>query len=351
MVCSVERKLLLVAPNIHTGGGLILLKVLLMNSTLLTESIFIFDSRAKDVLLPYIGEHEVFWVKPGVVGRLSAEIFARKREKECCAILCFHNLPTFFTRKKVSVFLQNRLLIDNSPLSDFSFRPRLRISLERFILKVFHRKVARFFVQTESMKFTLGRWLSRADKDHVINDIVIAPFFSDDLAGSRMEGNSKKNYDFVYVSDGQPHKNHLNLLKAWKILAQKQIFPELAITLPDRDAFLKTLIKSESELNHLKIHDLGMISNEAVFSLYGQSGALIFPSKLESFGLPLIEASQYGLPIIAPELDYVRDVCEPAQTFDPNSPASIARAVERFLGYKNVRCTPLSAKQFIQDYL
>ena len=39
----------------------------------------------------------------------------------------------------------------------------------------------------------------------------------------------------------------------------------------------------------------------------------------ESFGLPLLEASSIDLPIIASESDYVRDVCEPAQTFDPNS--------------------------------
>jgi glycosyltransferase involved in cell wall biosynthesis len=63
---------------------------------------------------------------------------------------------------------------------------------------------------------------------------------------------------------------------------------------------------------------------------------MIFPSILESFGLPLVEASLMGLPIISSELDYVRDVCVPVQTFDPHSPVSIARAVKRFL------CLPIS---------
>ena len=35
--------------------------------------------------------------------------------------------------------------------------------------------------------------------------------------------------------------------------------------------------------------------------------------------------------IIAPELDYVRDLVNPAETFDPNSGLSISRAVKRFL--------------------
>ena len=68
-----------------------------------------------------------------------------------------------------------------------------------------------------------------------------------------------------------------------------------------------------------------------MLALYASAGALVFPSLGESFGLPLIEARQAGLSILAPELDYVRDVCEPAQTFDPQSATSIARAVKRFL--------------------
>jgi glycosyltransferase involved in cell wall biosynthesis len=59
---------------------------------------------------------------------------------------------------------------------------------------------------------------------------------------------------------------------------------------------------------------------------------LIYPSQLESFGLPLVEAVSLGLDVIASELDYVRDVVYPVQTFDPTSALSIARAVKRYCG-------------------
>ena len=39
-----------------------------------------------------------------------------------------------------------------------------------------------------------------------------------------------------------------------------------------------------------------------------------------------------GLPILASELDYVREACDPVETFDPNSPKSIMKAVYRFIG-------------------
>ena len=38
------------------------------------------------------------------------------------------------------------------------------------------------------------------------------------------------------------------------------------------------------------------------------------------------------MPALASELDYVRDVLDPEQTFDLNSDISVARAVKRYLG-------------------
>ena len=67
-----------------------------------------------------------------------------------------------------------------------------------------------------------------------------------------------------------------------------------------------------------------------------RSKALIFPSLAESFGLPLVEAQEFNKPILASELDFVRDVCSPVDTFDPKSSLSIARAVKRFLGYTDI---------------
>ncbi|MCE0493781.1 glycosyltransferase [Vibrio salinus] len=347
-----KKRRLIVAPNIHTGGGLVLLKSLLKCSGSLDDSILILDSRAQKELSFYVGTRDVFWTPCGILGRIKAELFARKRENECTNIFCFHNLPTFFTKKKVSVFLQNRLLVEQSSLSDFSLRPWVRIALERLILKTLFKKIAQFLVQTESMKSTIDNWVNSEGLNQKCS-IKITPFVPEidenDHADSNLPDSTDS--DFIYVADGQPHKNHINLLKAWEILASQGHFPKLLLTLPERDYELKSQIKQLSEKKGLSIYDIGMVSNKDIIGLYNESKALIFPSTLESFGLPLVEANQCGLPIIASELDYVRDVCEPCQTFDPNSPISIARAVTRFLGYNHLRNRPMSAEQFIQEYL
>ncbi|MBK8524694.1 MAG: glycosyltransferase [Betaproteobacteria bacterium] len=85
----------------------------------------------------------------------------------------------------------------------------------------------------------------------------------------------------------------------------------------------------------LKIRNLGHLSACDITTLYAESGALIYPSLFESYGLPLLEATSFGLPIIASELDYVRDVSDPVFSFDPTSAVSIARSVKRYLGRKD----------------
>ncbi|MBK7422023.1 MAG: glycosyltransferase [Propionivibrio sp.] len=157
-----------------------------------------------------------------------------------------------------------------------------------------------------------------------------------------------KRTDFLYVSSGEAHKNHANLLEAWRLLAEAGLKPTLTLTVsPDAYPFLASEIARYVRQFGLNIVNDGHVPKDHIHSLYLSSTALIFTSFLESFGLPLIEASQLGLPIIAPELDYVRDVIQPAETFDPSSPLSISRAVRRFLRQSEPAARIGTAEQFL----
>ena len=176
-------------------------------------------------------------------------------------------------------------------------------------------------------------------------DVRVLPFI---LAHSNAEPNPNVAAEFLYVADGEAHKNHETLLKAWQILADQGLRPSLALTLAPRDARLRQEIALATKNHGLNISDLGLLPHAQVLSLYGSARALIFPSLSESFGLPLVEARRAGLPIIASELDFVRDVCAPVETFDPKSAVSIARAVRRFLGVPEAPLDPGSPADFLQ---
>ena len=102
---------------------------------------------------------------------------------------------------------------------------------------------------------------------------------------------------------------------------------------------------------NLNIEIKSKLQRTEILELYSQSTALIFPSFFESYGLPLVEAIQHGLPVLASELDYVRDILDPVETFDPNSAKSISRSVKRFLKIKGDKTKIVTPVNFIDSVI
>lgn len=322
-------RLILYAPNVHTGGGLVLLQAMLAAWPVGTALTAFLDVRAREALNPS-QDFQAFWVTASVGSRLAAEFGLRRVAGRGDTVLCFHGLPPLLPNAaRVVVFQQNRNYLGLNALSQFALKTRLRLGLERFVSRTFRHRVSQYVVQTPSMQRTLRQWY--AASGGAAPQVRVLPFV-DALSTPAANAGLRREWDFVYVADGEAHKNHRNLLQAWQLLAKESLRPSLALTLSSRDAALKREVAQVNKQEGLHIHDLGQMPREEVLRLYANARALIFPSTSESFGLPLIEASHRDLPILASELDYVRDVCVPAHTFDPNSPVSIARAVKRFLG-------------------
>ncbi len=171
----------------------------------------------------------------------------------------------------------------------------------------------------------------------------------DDVKNVNSEISEKK---FIYISSGDIHKNHLRLLGAWELLANESLYPKLFLTLNNKqDIELLDVINEMRSRLPVKIENLGALNHEQSIAAYKSADVLIFPSLIESFGLPLIEATNANLPIIASELDFVRDLVIPVQTFDPLSVKSIARAVKRFLGVHNQEIYLLGPQEFLEKLI
>lgn len=343
------EKFVLYAPNVHCGGGFVLLRAVLESVPKSMSMTMFLDVRAREQLnLPK--EAQVHWVIANASSRLSAEFALRRIAGAKDTVLCFHGLPPLLpTAAQILVFQQNKNYLGLNSLTQFAFKTRVRLIFERFVSWVFRHRVTEYIVQTPSMQHALSQWygaraLSEAPVVRVLPFVNALPNPSD-------RNNVMLDWDFVYVADGEAHKNHRTLLAAWRLLAQDGLYPSLALTLSSRDAALKFNLEVLAVESGLRIEDLGQMSHENVLALYSRSKALIFPSTSESFGLPLIEATHLGLPILASELDYVRDVCSPVQTFDPASPVSIARAVKRFLAVPEPVLQLRSPQEFWRELL
>ncbi|WMD19375.1 glycosyltransferase [Achromobacter seleniivolatilans] len=336
-------EVVLYAPNVHTGGGFVLLQALLGAWPSAAPLRLFLDARVEGRLAVPEGA-SVYWVRPQALARLAGEFAARRAAEAGSILFCFHGLPPVLpSRARVVVFLQNRNYLGGIKLSQFPLKTRLRLMFERSIGRLFRHRVAEYVVQTPTMRRAVLDWLGEPAQSPMVR---ISPFAGSMPAHAVPDGRETIRWDFVYVADGVAHKNHRRLVQAWALLAEKGLYPSLAVTLGPRDESLAAELLAIAAKHGLRIDNQGELSREDVSRLYAQAGALVFPSFGESFGLPLIEASKAGLPIVASELDYVRDVCVPAQTFDPGSAVSIARAVRRQLGQESGPAEPVSPEQF-----
>ena len=324
-----SKSLVLYAPNVHSGGGFVLLDALMKAWQEPMPLTAFLDARARENISVPKGAR-VIWVAANAGSRLKAEFGLRKAAGPESVVLCFHGLPPVLPiQAYVIVFQQNRNYLGLNSLNQFALKTRLRLIFERFVSQVFRHRVAEYIVQTPSMQRAVSQWYGvRTSSQAPV--IKVLPFINTLPCPIERDGLTPA-WDFVYVADGEAHKNHRVLLTAWQLLAQDGLHPSLALTLSPRDTVLRKEVAALIDKAGLRIKDLGQMPHENVLSLYATAKAMIFPSTSESFGLPLIEATNAGLPILASELDYVRDVCSPVETFDPTSPVSVARAVKRFL--------------------
>jgi glycosyltransferase involved in cell wall biosynthesis len=74
---------------------------------------------------------------------------------------------------------------------------------------------------------------------------------------------------------------------------------------------------------------LGRLSDAEVAWLYRHADALVFPSRYEGFGLPVLEAQRLGCPVACSDAAALREVAgDGAAYFDPDDPQSLQEAVD-----------------------
>lgn len=342
--------LIIQAMNVHQGGGLSLLVPLLDSAAAHGPAIALLDERLKDARV-WPQNLQARWVKPTIKARFKAEVWLRRRAAPDDVVLCFGNLPPLWRLPcRVVVFVQNRLLIDSTALDIFGWKTRLRLQVERKWLARTADHADSLVVQTPSMQRLACEALGfpRA-KVSICAFTAIAPGGGTPAPGALPSTARSPKAEFLYPASGDPYKNHRVLVSAWALLAAQGLRPTLHLTI-DRALYpeLAGWIETARLQGGLSIVNHGYLSAHELGALYGAATALVYPSLLESFGLPLLEAQAAGLPVIAAELDYVRDVVVPEQSFDPHSAVSLARAVQRFLQQPAATAELVTATEFMK---
>jgi len=199
-------------------------------------------------------------------------------------IYVHQSLP--FTEHKFNLFAHPRLWINQNIIS-------------RMIIKSIKR-AQRVTVQTEWMKSAIiARCGINAQKITVEPPrliIKITQYIND--------GASR----FFYPAAPFVYKNHIAIIKALIILKNQNINPQVTFTLDGSENRLTGRLKKLSQNNGLNVVFAGNMQHEKVLRIYSKS-VLLFPSYVETIGLPLLEARMSNSPIICTDEPFCKEIC------------------------------------------
>jgi glycosyltransferase involved in cell wall biosynthesis len=154
----------------------------------------------------------------------------------------------------------------------------------------------------------------------------------------------------LWVSHYADHKNLLTLLRAARILRDSGAPPfELLLTLdPAARNGQHTAMPAEefALLQNLNgtARAVGVQNYEGTWRLYAEADVFVFPSLVESFGHPLVEAMAAGLPIVASDARIHREICGDAAAYFPLFDAEALAATLRRLLEQTAERNDLAAR-------
>lgn len=242
------------------------------------------------------------------------------KEQKPDYVISLQNIITFGCRCKQAVFVHQAIPFQS--IKKFSFiKPEERgYAFYQYIVGYFIKKSIKIadnvFVQTKWMKEAVIKQCNiTEERIHVIpSEIKIDSSYRYLL---------KENQFFFPAAFESVYKNQKCIYEAASLLKEKGLTDfKIVLTL---------------EKKHRKVFGcefVGLLNKAEVFELYSNS-ILLFPSFIETVGLPLVEAMSVGALIFVADCEYSREILNGYKNsyfFDPFKPEQLAQLMERAIG-------------------
>jgi glycosyltransferase involved in cell wall biosynthesis len=206
----------------------------------------------------------------------------------------------------------------------------------RVIVPMIARRVQKIIAVSETTGRDVVRWMRvpEAGVSVVPNGIdhqMFRPPTGETVADFRLRKNLKLPF-FLYVARLEhPAKNHVRLINAFNRVAESGAFSGELI-LPGAPWHGSEIVEQAVAASPFRdrIRLEGFVGNDDLPLWYAAAEALVFPSLMEGFGLPLLEAQACGTRIACSDSTSLPEVAGPAGIlFDGLDESSIAAAMTR----------------------
>ena len=239
-----------------------------------------------------------------------------------------HDVSPSLLCKNRYVYCHNPNIFYEASLKDWflEYKVGLFHYLYKFIYQINIKKNKAVFVQQNWIKKEFQSIFS------IQNVVVAPPEYIGETSFDKITLDPNKIH-FFYPSIGRVFKNFECITEAILLLPktiQDKIMVHLTIG-ENENKYADLIIK---KYTIPQIHFTGKLTRKEVFSYYKSVNCLLFPSKIETWGLPISEAKSFNLPMLVANLPYAKETVgnyDKVSFFDQNNPNDLAQLITNFV--------------------
>lgn len=216
----------------------------------------------------------------------------------------------------------------------------LKYSYKNFLFSIFYKYLYKINIKKNTAVIVQQDWMRQEFiKMYKLKNVIVARPTANISEGSHNNSKEKKNkFKFIYAAFPRFFKNFEVICEACKVLEEKGVDGfEVLLTLDGTEnKYSLNLINKYRNLDSIKF--IGLQNRNDLFSLYQQVNCMIFPSKLETWGLPISEFKQTGKPILAADLPYAYETIGTYNKvcfFNPNRADGLAGLMGKEINVNN----------------
>lgn len=347
---SNKKTIVISAVNLRKGGTLTILRQCLehLSSRMQEESLRVVALVHKKELCEYPGVEyiEMPWTIKSWILRLWCEYVTMYRvSKQLGDVYLWFSLHDTTPNVKA----ERRAVYCHNPFPFFKCKwTDILLNYHIFSFSLFSKIYYRINIHKNNYVVVQQQWIKDSFKKMFSlgkDDIIVTPPPTKAEAMPLVDDSeNNKIYHFVFASFGDIHKNFEVLCEATSLL-EKEIGAnrfKTTITVSAKDnSYTKKLYKKWGCTESLEF--AGFMPREQLFSLYAHANCMVFPSKAETWGLPISEFAVTGKPMLLADLPYAHETaagCEKVGFFDPESAEDLK---EKMLQLVNGDNSPLQS--------
>lgn len=247
------------------------------------------------------------WIKKNWLCRLFFDYFIAPRiisAEKADKVLSLQNIIVPGTKLPQVVFLHNAL-----PFVEYKIPIK-----DSIVLWVYQNIIAKFIyssVKKAEKLIVQTHWMKGAcvEKTQVSPDkITVIPPVINIVPKKLFAYENMDIPTFIYPAMPLIYKNHKVIIEACKQLVKEGVTNfRVIFTMAGTENKLARRLKEETDKYNLPIKFVGVLTREELFELYSKA-ILLFPSYIETFGMPLLEAKVHGAFVIAQDTQIVNEI-------------------------------------------